>query len=69
MFSRFQSSMGTLWCSLAHESVMWPLHGHYECRTCGRRYAAFEEALVASRAGESTGAVQLPVGRQAANHA
>ncbi len=31
--------LGEMWCRLAHESVMWPIHGEYECRACGRRYA------------------------------
>jgi hypothetical protein len=29
---------GTFWCDLMHDSPMWPIHGQYECRTCGRRY-------------------------------
>src|SRR5271170_7248974 len=29
---------GTLWCSLLHNSTMWPIRDHYECRTCGRRH-------------------------------
>src|SRR5581483_2119642 len=28
-----------VWCGLMHESVMWPTHGHYQCRTCGREYS------------------------------
>ncbi|MBV9503909.1 MAG: hypothetical protein JO323_02780 [Acidobacteriia bacterium] len=28
---------------------MWPLHGEYECRTCGRRYRAFGEEPMAGR--------------------
>lgn len=27
-----------LWCEVMHDSPMWPIHGHYDCRTCGRRY-------------------------------
>jgi hypothetical protein len=27
-----------LWCRLMHDEAMWPTHGQYECRTCGRRY-------------------------------
>ena len=27
-----------LWCRLMHAEPMWPSHGQYECRTCGRRY-------------------------------
>lgn len=26
------------WCSLAHDAPMWPIHGQYECRVCGRRF-------------------------------
>jgi hypothetical protein len=25
-----------MWCGLMHDSPMWPIHGRYECRTCGR---------------------------------
>ena len=41
MFSQFQSKIDTIWCSVVHKEIMWPIHGQYECRTCGRRYAAF----------------------------
>ena len=27
-----------LWCKRMHDSVMWPIDGHYECRVCGCRY-------------------------------
>jgi len=27
-----------LWCSQMHGSPLWPIHGHYQCRVCGRRY-------------------------------
>lgn len=53
MFTDLQSRIGTLWCSLAHESVMWPVHGEFECRSCGRHYPAFAEAPIGSPAGES----------------
>jgi hypothetical protein len=26
------------WCRLMHAEPMWPTHGQYECRTCGRRH-------------------------------
>ena len=26
------------WCKAMHRSLMWPSHGHYQCRTCGREY-------------------------------
>ena len=28
--------MGTLWCRTMHNSIMWPMHGRYQCRTCLR---------------------------------
>jgi hypothetical protein len=31
-------SLGALWCDLMHDSPMWPIHGEYQCRTCGRHY-------------------------------
>jgi len=30
--------LGEAWCGLMHDAAMWPIHGHYECRTCGRHY-------------------------------
>ena len=30
--------LGGAWCSLMHDAPMWPMHGKYECRTCGRHY-------------------------------
>ena len=30
--------IGDLWCRLMHTEPMWPSHGQYECRTCGRRF-------------------------------
>ena len=30
--------LGTLWCALMHDSTMWPIHGEYRCRTCGRHH-------------------------------
>lgn len=30
--------LGTVWCRHFHDSVMWPIHGEYECRSCGRRF-------------------------------
>jgi hypothetical protein len=50
MFTRLESRIGTLWCTLAHESVMWPVHGEFECRSCGRHYPAFTEAPIANPA-------------------
>jgi hypothetical protein len=30
--------LGTLWCAFMHDAPMWPIHGAYQCRTCGRHY-------------------------------
>ena len=30
--------LGALWCVVMHDSPMWPIHGEYQCRTCGRRH-------------------------------
>jgi hypothetical protein len=30
--------LGVLWCTFMHDSPMWPIHGEYQCRTCGRHY-------------------------------
>jgi hypothetical protein len=60
MFRELQWELGAIWCSLMHESLMWPVHGHYECRACGRRYPAFVEAPIAGRPGKTASASQLP---------
>jgi hypothetical protein len=57
MLERMQATIGTLWCTVVHNSPMWPIYGMYECRTCGRRYPAFAEAPVALQA---TSAVKRP---------
>ena len=30
--------LGSFWCTLMHDSLSWPMHGHYTCLTCGRQY-------------------------------
>src|SRR5260370_19577193 len=30
--------LGTRWCDLMHDSPMWPIHGKYQCSTCGRHH-------------------------------
>jgi hypothetical protein len=30
--------LANTWCKAMHRSLMWPSHGHYQCRTCGREY-------------------------------
>jgi hypothetical protein len=34
----FTEQLGARWCGLMHDSPMWPIHGQYQCRTCGRHY-------------------------------
>jgi hypothetical protein len=48
MFKDLRWEIGTIWCKLRHESLMWPVHGHYRCRTCGRHYPAFAEVELAN---------------------
>jgi hypothetical protein len=62
MFEKLQWNIKTVWCGLMHESLTWPVHGHYVCRTCGRRYPAFEEAPLLGRPKEtaSSGVSQSP---------
>ena len=38
--------LAEIWCKAMHKSLMWPAHGHYECRTCGREYPIPWEASV-----------------------
>ena len=26
------------WCHYMHAALMWPVHGHYECRVCHKTY-------------------------------
>ena len=35
---RNQARIADLWCRLMHTEPMWPSHGQYQCRTCGRRH-------------------------------
>jgi hypothetical protein len=34
----FAGQLGAMWCGFMHNSPMWPIHGQYQCRTCGRHY-------------------------------
>src|SRR5689334_10511384 len=58
MFCQIRSRVGSVWCNAMHESIMWPAHGHYECRTCGRRYPAFTQA---ERTAQSPDSRRLPL--------
>ena len=39
-FEEIASRVGNWWCEVMHDAPMWPIHGVYECRTCGRRHIA-----------------------------
>jgi len=55
-----QTRIADLWCKLMHTDPMWPSHGQYECRTCGRRHqVCWEHPIPAIR-----GAVVLPTPAQ-----
>lgn len=28
----------TRWCRMMHDAPMWPVRGHYRCRSCGRNF-------------------------------
>ena len=30
--------LGSFWCTLMHDSLSWPIHGHYTCLACGRQH-------------------------------
>ena len=32
------SRIETVWCRVMHSGTTWPIHGHYQCTTCGRSY-------------------------------
>ena len=68
MFRELGRKIGMIWCRLAHESLMWPVHGQYECRRCGRHYPAFAEAPITNQAVKAapSGASRLPASAPAA---
>jgi hypothetical protein len=39
------NQIGEWWCMRMHDSVMWPSHGQYRCRTCMREYAVQFEGV------------------------
>lgn len=30
---------GIWWCRAMHDAPMWPIRGHYQCRSCGRTFS------------------------------
>jgi hypothetical protein len=61
MFRQLRSKMGQRWCTLVRHSPMWPVHGQYECRDCGRRYPASAEAALATWRKRATPRPALPL--------
>lgn len=61
--------LGDSWCRLMHDSLMWPIHGQYQCRRCGRRrpvpWAQRDETRVpAARQFETLSARRYGLARQ-----
>jgi hypothetical protein len=36
---KIAEALANWWCANLHDAPMWPIHGQYRCRTCGRRQA------------------------------
>jgi hypothetical protein len=47
-----QSRIGDLWCRVMHAEPMWPTHGRYQCRVCGRRFQVYWERPSTATPGE-----------------
>lgn len=44
----FWARVASFWCRQMHGEPMWPMHGRYECRICGRRHrVCWEDGPVA----------------------
>jgi hypothetical protein len=42
-----QARIADFWCKLMHTEPMWPSHGQYQCRECGRRHrVGWDEPLL-----------------------
>jgi hypothetical protein len=49
---RENTTFGTRWCNIMHDSAMWPIHGQYQCRTCGRLHPVqWENSVPAASSG------------------
>lgn len=42
--------LGQLWCTVAHDAVMWPMHGYYRCGVCLRLHPVPWENEISHRA-------------------
>ena len=59
---RTAEALGALWCALMHDSAMWPIHGRYQCRECGRQYhVPWESRKLAGAARTPMRSALLPV--------
>jgi hypothetical protein len=36
--SSLAGKLALFWCNVMHDAAMWPIHGRYQCRSCGRSY-------------------------------
>ncbi len=69
--SKGRRQLTEFWCKSMHTSPMWPSHGHYRCRTCGREYPVpweFEMTETRSHQGNQRllAHAALPIGNAAA---
>ena len=55
--------LSELWCEFMHDSTMWPIHGRYQCRECGRLYK-----VPWTGSDEKPGPVGAPAWEQALGH-
>ena len=51
------NQIGGWWCLRMHDSVMWPAHGKYRCRTCLREYPVEFERIPSDAPAHSPGPV------------
>ncbi len=59
------SALAAWWCSIAHDAPMWPIHGQYVCRVCGKEFpVAWSNAKTGGRPGRG----ELRIYEQAAAH-
>ncbi len=58
------AKLGAAWCLAMHDAAMWPIHGEYACRTCGRHFPvpwAGENYAPAAASRRSFGALRSAV--------
>jgi len=52
--------MENLWCRFMHDEPMWPIHGQYECRTCGQHHRVrWDPSLQAEPSDQPVGEYEL----------